>query len=111
MTLRPIQPGLRTIHNGSAFVAKANIIVPPNGELTVPEVVAKQLQRDGAFKDGPAPDLPAGVALDQVAEYAADGDIKLGDLDAVAGPLADLVSESATSDDVAPKSSKTRRKA
>lgn len=57
MTLRPIRPGLRTIHNGSAFVAKAQIVVPPNGELTVPDDVADQLQRDGAFKDGPAPEL------------------------------------------------------
>jgi len=55
MTLRPITPGLRTIHNGSAFVAKASIVVPAGGELTVPEEVADQLQRDGAFKDGPAP--------------------------------------------------------
>jgi hypothetical protein len=56
MTLRPIKPGLRTIHNGSAFVAKASIVVPPGAELTVSDEVAEQLQRDGAFKDGPAPE-------------------------------------------------------
>lgn len=56
MALKPIAPNLRTIHNGSAFAAKASIVVPPGAELTVPAEVAEQMQRDGAFKDGPAPE-------------------------------------------------------
>jgi hypothetical protein len=55
MSLSPIRPGLRTIHNGTRDVAKASIVVPAGGELTVPDDVAAQLQRDGAFKDGPTP--------------------------------------------------------
>lgn len=81
MSLRPISPALRTIHNGSAFVAKANIIVQPGAELTVPEDVAEQLQRDGAFKDGHAPEPPADTptpgdeqALDEAAGDEAAGD-------------------------------------
>ena len=57
MTLRDLRPGLRTLHNGSNAVAKASVIVPEGGELTVPDEVAVQLlaQASGAFKDGPAP--------------------------------------------------------
>ena len=58
MPLNPIKPGLRTIHNGSNGVAKAQIFVPAGDELTVTDYVAEQLQRDGAFKDGPAPIEP-----------------------------------------------------
>lgn len=54
MGLNPIGGGLRTIHNGSNNVAKASLSVPAGGELTVPADVADQLQRDPAFKDGPA---------------------------------------------------------
>ena len=69
MSLNSIRPGLRTIHNGSNGVAKASIVVPSGGELTVPDGVADQLQRDGAFKDGPTPQafldrLAAGVATE-----------------------------------------------
>lgn len=67
MSLKPIRPNLRTIHNGSNAVAKAQINVPAGGELTVPEVVAEQLQRDsGAFKDGETPQ----AFLDALAEVA-----------------------------------------
>ena len=55
MGLNQIRSGLRTIHNGSHDVAKAQVIIPAGDELTVSEYVAEQLQRDSAFKDGPAP--------------------------------------------------------
>jgi hypothetical protein len=61
MALNPISPALRTIHNGSNSVAKASIVVAVGDELTVSDDVAAQLQRDGAFKDGPAPAKKAAV--------------------------------------------------
>ncbi len=80
MSLRPINPGLRTIHNGSAFVAKASITVPAGGELTVPAEVADQLQRDGAFKDGPAPEpAPEPVVESQAGDEAKPKSRKLKD--------------------------------
>lgn len=56
MALRPIAPGLRTIHNGSNDFAKTSLSVPAGDELTVSDYVADQLlgHRVG-FKDGPAP--------------------------------------------------------
>lgn len=56
MSLNPIRPTLRTIHNGTRDVAKASIVIPAGDDLTVSEYVADQLQRDGAFKDGAAPE-------------------------------------------------------
>jgi hypothetical protein len=71
MPMNPIKPGLRTIHNGSNSVAKAQINVPVAGELTVPEEVADQLQRaDSSFKDGPATDEIKAVAEKIEAENA-----------------------------------------
>jgi len=70
--LKPIRPGLRTIHNGSNAVAKAYVIVPSGGELTVPDTVADQLQRDTAFKDGPTPQ----ALLDQAAAAIALADVE-----------------------------------
>jgi hypothetical protein len=56
MSLKPIRPHLRTIHNGSISTVRTQVNIPPGGELTVPDVVAEQLQRDhSAFKDGEAP--------------------------------------------------------
>lgn len=53
MGLNQISTQLRTIHNGSNAVVKAQVNVPAGGELTLPAVVADQLQRDNsAFKDG-----------------------------------------------------------
>lgn len=62
MPMNPVKPGLRTIHNGSNSVTKAQINVPVGGELTVPEVVAVQLMHDASFKDGPATDAIKALA-------------------------------------------------
>lgn len=68
MGLNPVSPGLRTVHNGSAFVAKASVVVASGGELTVPDDVADQLVRDGAFKEGAAPaDLVERAAAERAA--------------------------------------------
>lgn len=56
MGLRPINPGLRTIHYWGVSTGKAQINVNQGDELTVPESVAEQLfAQSGQFKDGPAP--------------------------------------------------------
>lgn len=72
MSLNQIGGGLRTIHNGSNAVAKMQVNVPAGGELTVPVVVADQMQRDSAaFKDGkPSAELLAALAppVDEVPE-------------------------------------------
>ena len=68
MSLSPVRPGLRTIHNGSNGVAKVSIVVDVGAELTVSDDLAAQFQRaSSAFKDGEAPkvvvaDDPAPVA-------------------------------------------------
>lgn len=96
MPLNPVKPGLRTIHNGSADVAKASIVVPSGGELTIPDEVADQLQRDGAFKDGPAP----GELVERVAaEKAAEDEVAAAERVAVLAsfaPVADRPVEQAT---------------
>jgi len=66
--LKPIRPGLRTIHNGSISVVKAQVNVPPGGDLTVSEVVAEQLLAGFTeFKDGAAPQRLLDALADQAA--------------------------------------------
>lgn len=66
MSLRPIRPTLRTLHNGSNDVAKVSINVPAGDDITVSEYVAAQLQaQTGAFKDGAAPAPEASETTDE----------------------------------------------
>lgn len=67
--LKPLSTQLRTIHNGSRDVAKVQVVIPPGDELQVSEQVAAQLQRDGAFKDGPpSAELLSALEADEATE-------------------------------------------
>ena len=75
MPMTPIRTGLRAIHNGSNSVAKADIRVQPGETLIVSDAVADQLQRDGAFKDGPGLELVSESDTDDEVP-AADAPVK-----------------------------------